>query len=332
LTTYTPADETELAELMRTLTRVRLRGGGTVATAGRDGADVSLEGLTGVVEHRPDDLVATARAGTPLRDVTQALAKHWQRFPLCVHDPDGRATIGGVFAAAADGLLGTRAWRARDILLGARAVLPGGDVVQVGARVVKSVAGFDVCKALVGSRGTLAAITEVTFRVEAIPAVTRTLVAAFEDPDAAHVALAAADRLALQPRGLTLLWQRNDPVARVALRLEGDRRAVEETAHDAAEAGFIGVSGDTDPFQVRTALFADAAPQQLSTGPCSRARPIASRPPNCRAFLADTPRARFIALPGGPQTRNGQSPLWEPVRRAFDPDGVLEPGRGPGAP
>ena len=142
-----------------------------------------------VVEHEPADLVATAEAGVTLAHFNAALAGAGQWLPL---DPPGASsvTLGGV---AAEGLGGAQALGygpPRSKVLGMRVVLADGRVIRVGGRVVKNVAGYDLCKLFVGSRGTLGLITELTFKLRPRPACERTLVARA----AAHEALLRAAR------------------------------------------------------------------------------------------------------------------------------------------
>jgi len=325
--------EDGVAEALGAAKAVRLSGGGTCARPAPEGAvSLSLAGLTGIVEHRPTDLVATVRAGTTLTDLAEALAPYGQRFPLEPPDPDGTGTLGGVFATGADGLLGTRGWRARDILLGARAVLPNSDRVRVGSSVVKSVSGFDVCKALVGSRGTLAAITEVTFRVEALPAAAASLVLDCETDEQAHAACAAADALALAPRGIVVVREAEGNPARVLVRLEGPSTAVEAATARLADAGFSRADADDDPFPSVLPPLLAIDPALLWSGPCSRVAPLGSCPAAGRSVVADVSRGRIVCAVATPMERPAESPLWIAVRQAFDPDGVLVAGRGAGAP
>jgi FAD/FMN-containing dehydrogenase len=131
---------------------------------------VSLERLRGVVvDYSPADLVLTVGAGTPWADVQRFLADHGQRIP--VEAPDG-ATAGGVVAAAVSGKRRLSCGTPRDWLVGLHAVTGAGAEVRAGGRVVKNVTGYDLCKLLCGSRGTLAVLTEVSFKVAPLPEVT----------------------------------------------------------------------------------------------------------------------------------------------------------------
>jgi FAD/FMN-containing dehydrogenase len=332
---FQPRNERELSETLRGCSaqgrRVRLSGGGLIA---KDPSEKSLGvwlfGITGVVEIRPDDLVATARAGVSVADLDGELRSQGRRFPLRPHDVGERATVGGVFAAGADGLRARLGMRARDMLLGARAVLPSGDVVFVGAKVVKSVAGYDVCKALVGSRGCLAALSELTFRVEAVPEAGATLVGAFADRAAAHAAVVAADSQAMQPSGLVASKQGD--AFRVDALFEGPRAAVVETSRRMLKLGFKHEPGDWERL-TSLAAVEPKPPLVRATLRASRAAPLDSVPEGAAAFVVDVLRGRCVAhVPARDEPPRPADPLLERVRLAFDPASILEPGRGLVAP
>ncbi len=143
---------------------------------------LDLSGLTGVTLYEPDELVLSARAGTPLKEIETLLASNRQ---LLAFEPGdlgplyGAAakagTIGGVVACNLAGPRRIKAGAARDHFLGAGFVNGRGELVKTGGRVVKNVTGYDLCKLLAGSHGTLAAMTEVTLKVLPAPERTRTL-------------------------------------------------------------------------------------------------------------------------------------------------------------
>jgi glycolate oxidase FAD binding subunit len=312
--------------------RIRISGGGLVArNPGEATLGIWMSGISGVVEIRANDLVATARAGTSLEELDAELRARGRRFPLRPHDAGGRASVGGAFAAAADGLVGRMGFRARDALLGARAVLATGQRIEVGAKVVKSVAGYDVCKALVGSRGCLAAVTELTFRIEPLPEASATLIARCANRTAAHAAVAAADALAFAPAAIVVSPRKEE--TRVDVLLEGPRAAVDASAAALARAGFTQEGGS---WAKLTAFAAVDAPRThyRAVGRASRATPIDSLPPGTDGYVIDVPRGRFYARIVGtaPPPPPPPDPLLERLRAAFDPDGLLEPGRGLFAP
>ncbi len=151
--------------------RVRIVGAGTWLDAGRpvdSSEQLSLATETGIVEYTPGDLTLTARAGTTLREIHDAVAPHGQWLAL---DPFGSddGTIGATIATASSGPLATRFGGPRDLTLGLEFISGRGTTVRGGGRVVKNVAGFDLTRLLTGSWGTLGVITEVSVRLHARP-------------------------------------------------------------------------------------------------------------------------------------------------------------------
>ncbi|MDT7603054.1 MAG: glycolate oxidase binding subunit, partial [Acidobacteriota bacterium] len=136
---------------------------------------VSTRRLTRIVEHSPADLVATVGAGLPLASLNAELAGAGQWLPLDPPD-DGRATVGGVVATGAAGAQAFAYGSPRAFVLGMSVVLSNGRVIKVGGRVVKNVAGYDLCKLFTGSYGTLGLITEITFKLRPRPEREATLV------------------------------------------------------------------------------------------------------------------------------------------------------------
>jgi len=159
---------------------------------------LSTRNLTGITHYSPEELVITARAGTPLADIEAALSERGQH--VIAEPPDLSAlfgtnapqTIGGI---AATNLSGPRrvAWGAmRDHILGMRVVTGWGEVIHSGGRVLKNVTGLDLCKLLAGSHGTLGVITEVTLKVLPAPETIGTVVLPGLDAVAGVAAISAA--------------------------------------------------------------------------------------------------------------------------------------------
>ncbi|HVA90349.1 MAG TPA: FAD-binding oxidoreductase, partial [Chloroflexota bacterium] len=144
--------------------------------------DVVLETsrLAGVVAYAPEDLTVSVRAGTTLEDLQAALAPHGQFLPFDVPH-SGRATLGGLLAANTPPLRRYRYGAARDLVIGLEVALPSGDLCKSGGRVVKNVAGYDLCKLWVGSLGTLGVIVSANFRVHPRCRVRAALIGVFPD-------------------------------------------------------------------------------------------------------------------------------------------------------
>ena len=133
-----------------------------------------------VVTHEPADLVATVEAGLTLADFNREVGRAGQWLPL---DPPGgaRATLGGVAATGLGGAQAHGYGTPRSYVLGMRVALADGRVIRAGGRVVKNVAGYDLCKLFVGSHGTLGLILELTFKLRPRPAREATFVATSAD-------------------------------------------------------------------------------------------------------------------------------------------------------
>jgi glycolate oxidase FAD binding subunit len=233
-------------------------GGGSKRDIGRPSQTdltLTLSGLSGVTLYEPDELVLSAKAGTPLAEIETLIASHGQELAFEPMDygaifgrPAGAATIGGVLATNLAGPRRIKAGAARDHFLGVSAVSGRGETFKSGGRVVKNVTGYDLCKVLAGSWGTLAAMTEVTVKTlpkaeteetllilgleatQAVGLMTAAMGSAGDASGAAHLPPAAAARLQL-----AALAQKGRAVT--ALRLEGfspsiahRRRILEQTA------------------------------------------------------------------------------------------------------
>lgn len=128
--------------------------------------------LSGITLYEPEELVLSARAGTPVAEIERVLAENGQEFtfepmdygPLLGGDP-GRGTIGGLLSANLAGPRRLKAGAARDHILGVHAVSGRGEAFKSGGRVVKNVTGYDLSKVMAGAWGTLAVLTDVTFKV-----------------------------------------------------------------------------------------------------------------------------------------------------------------------
>jgi FAD/FMN-containing dehydrogenase len=148
-------------------------GSGTWLCAGnpltRTEVIISTGRLNGVIEHGPADLVASAPAGITLKAFNETLNRGGQWLPLDPPD-DGRATLGGVVATGMGGAQLTGYGSPRTFVIGMKVVLADGKICKAGGRVVKNVAGYDLCKLFTGSYGTLGVICEVTVKLRPLPA------------------------------------------------------------------------------------------------------------------------------------------------------------------
>ena len=153
---------------------LELVGRGTKRAIGRAAqwdATLDLSALSGVTLYEPEELVLSAKAATPLAEIEALVAASNQQLAFEPMDygpllggAAGAGTIGGVIAANLSGPRRIKAGAARDHFLGFTAVSGRGETFKSGGRVVKNVTGYDLCKLMAGSWGTLAAMTEVTIK------------------------------------------------------------------------------------------------------------------------------------------------------------------------
>jgi glycolate oxidase FAD binding subunit len=181
---------------------IEIVGHGTKRALGRPAqvdATLDLAALTGVTLYEPEELVLSARAGTPLAEIealldgkAQQLAFEPMDYGPLLGGASGQATIGGALAANLSGPRRIKAGAARDHFLGFTAVSGRGETFKSGGRVVKNVTGYDLCKLLAGSWGTLAAMTDVTVKTLPRPETEATVLVLGLDAARAGAAMAAA--------------------------------------------------------------------------------------------------------------------------------------------
>ncbi len=216
------SSEAEILDFVRAAREKRepfeIVAGGTRRGAGKPMANpdgkplpvLDVSKLTGIVEYQPEELIVTARPGTPLVELKAALAEknqclgfdpvHWSLFGC-----GGNPTIGGAMSCDASGPGRLRHGAARDSLLAFRAVNGLGEAFRGGAKVVKNVTGFDLPKLVCGAFGTLVVLSEVSFRVFPRPSARATLIVRGLDPQKGFAALRAIWKSALEPSGLAYI-------------------------------------------------------------------------------------------------------------------------------
>jgi glycolate oxidase FAD binding subunit len=181
---------------------LELVGHGTKRAIGRAAQwdmTLDLSAFTGITLYEPAELVLSAKAATPLAEIEAVLAANGQElafepmdYGLVLGGHAGAGTIGGAIAANLSGPRRIKAGAARDHFLGVTAVSGRGETFKSGGRVVKNVTGYDLCKVLAGSWGTLAAMTEVTVKVLPRAETEATLLVTGLDDTRAVQAMAAA--------------------------------------------------------------------------------------------------------------------------------------------
>jgi glycolate oxidase FAD binding subunit len=206
---------------------------------------LDLSDLSGVTLYEPDELILSAKAGTPIAEIEKLLAANNQELAFEPIDygpvfgaPPGRGTIGGTLGANLSGPRRIKAGAARDHFLGFTAVSGRGETFKSGGRVVKNVTGYDLCKVLAGSWGTLAVMTDVTVKVLPRAETEQTvLLLGLDDATAARAMSAAMNSsndvsgAAHFPAPLAARLQAEAGRAITALRLEGVAPSVAHRRH-----------------------------------------------------------------------------------------------------
>jgi glycolate oxidase subunit GlcD len=137
---------------------------------------ISTERMNRIISHEPSDLVATVEAGCSLSTFNQQLSQKGQWLPI-----ESNGTIGSIVATGVPNPLSFGYGRVRSQVLGMRVALSDGRIIKAGGRVVKNVAGYDLCKLFTGSHGTLGLILETTFKLKPLPEKDSTVVVRADD-------------------------------------------------------------------------------------------------------------------------------------------------------
>lgn len=329
-------------------TPLAIRGGGSKPFYGHpvQGEPLDVTGHRGVLNYEPTELMLTARAGTPLAELEALLADNGQMLAFEPPRFGGAATLGGAVAAGLSGPRRPFAGALRDHVLGVRIVDGNGTVGRFGGEVIKNVAGYDVSRLSVGALGTLGVVLEVSIKVLPRPETERTVC------------------LDMPPEAL---YDRTDEAQRNGAPITGAAHDGEQAwirlagAASAVNAGATWIGGDApadDAFWPRLRDHELAFFQDDAAGPLWRlSLPPAARIPDLPGhrlidwggqllwLRSDAPAERIrreVTAVGGHATlfRGGAAdttvftPLepaltrfHERLKRAFDPHGVLNPGR-----
>lgn len=251
-----PKDPDQLAGVLRICDESRAAvipwGGGTAMHWGnppkRADVVVGLEHFNRLVEHDDANLTATVEAGMRVAALQELLDTRRQFLAVDPPDPQ-RSTIGGTVAANVNGPRRMAYGSVRDLVIGMKMVLASGEAIKGGGKVVKNVAGYDMCKLFVGSLGTLGIISQVTFKMTPVPETAGTLLARGTLAQGASL-IDALFASTLTPAALTVIGRHVGAAAglppaevSVAVRAEGFQETVARHLRDAqAMAGQSGMA------------------------------------------------------------------------------------------
>jgi len=321
-------------------TALRLRGGGSKDFYGGTprGELLDTRAYAGIVAHEPTELVVTARCGTPLSELESALAANGQMLAFEPPHFGPGATVGGCVAAGLSGPRRAAAGALRDYVLGAKLVDGRGRVLRFGGTVMKNVAGYDVSRLLAGALGTLGLIAEISLKLFPRPGAELTL--RLEMPE--ERALESLNRWAGQPLPISAsAWNDGDLGVRLsgadsALRAAAERIGGERVEGGEAERFWSGIREHTIGFfggdapLWRLAVRSSAAPIEL---PGERLIEWggALRWVRTRADAAGGHATLFRAADKSAGAFTPLDPvamrLHRNLKAAFDPAGILNPGR-----
>jgi len=323
-------------------TRLRIAGGGSKTWLGRPvaGETLDVSGHRGIVHYEPTELVLTARAGTPLAEIEAALAERGQCLAFEPPHHGEYATLGGTVACNLSGPARPYAGACRDFVLGVRILNGKGEVLRFGGEVMKNVAGYDVSRLMAGAQGTLGVLLEVSLKVLPRPETELTLALEMD----AETAVARFNAWAGKPLPLSAACHVGE---RAYVRLAGAEAAVR-----AARLRLGGEVIDDGAYfwrsvrELRHGYFSASGSLWRLSLP-----PTAAVDPSLHKFIdwggaqrwvrSDTPQWEAAAAAGGHATRYrgddrqqvfqpltpGMMALHRRLKAAFDPKGILNPGR-----
>lgn len=290
-----------------------------------DGYDLSS--LASIVSHTPEDMTACVEAGATLDALQSRLREGGQWLPI---DPPGpeKLTVGALLAANLSGPRRLGHGTIREHLIGIKVALADGQVIKAGGNVVKNVAGYDLCKLFVGSRGALGCIVEATFKLLPLPRKELFLQANCATLDEAESILEKSLTSELTPIVLDIVGGRNrsgktDAAPRLAVIL-GMAGSVAEVDWQEEQARELGFTRPTD-LSREAAFWSDPESESTQTASVLPSRLI--------EILNELAPAEFVARAGNgvihyrgaPPLPSARLPLdlLKRMKDAFDPNGNL---------
>jgi glycolate oxidase FAD binding subunit len=265
--TISPTTPIDVAEAVRAAhdasDPIHLIGGGTALRYGiaptRSGRTLELTGLSKVVDYTPRDMTILVETGVRTADLAATLANEGQQLPVDVPRAS-EATIGGVVATNWSGPRRCGYGTVRDYVIGIHAVDGRGVSFRGGGRVVKNVAGYDFCKLLTGSLGTLAVITQLALKLKPIPECSATIVAPCAN-------LATAERLLGRLAEIPATPAAVDLLIGAGWGFEGESRHLISVRLEGTESEIAWLAEQT---QIQLSQGGDSSVRQLSSDEAAR--------------------------------------------------------------
>ncbi len=331
-------------------TPLSISAGNSKSFLGTSSADTALNisGHRGVVSYHAEELVLTARAGTPLAELETLLAEKHQMLAFEPPHFGPGATLGGTIACGLSGPRAPYCGTARDFVLGTRILNGRGEYLRFGGEVMKNVAGYDVSRLMAGAFGTLGVLLEISLKVLPMPEQELTLAR----EASASEAIELMNSWAGQPIPLSATCHQDD---RLTLRLSGPVAATSEAKRRLAGDQMEEISNDFWPKLREHTLAYFNTPKNLwrislpsGTPPLALTGAWLTEWGGAQRWLrSDEDGARIcqiVAKAGGhaqlfragsaATEAVGPPPLSEPMlaihrrlKQAFDPAGILNPGR-----
>jgi FAD/FMN-containing dehydrogenase len=298
---------------------------GTAYSRGEQITGFQLNALNRIVEHTPEDMTVSAEAGITMAEFQSCLVKRGQWLPI---DPphSERMTIGGLLAMNASGPRRFGYGTIRDHLIGIKVALADGRIIKAGGKVVKNVAGYDLCKLFVGSFGSLGIIVEGTFKLRPVPEKEQFVEARFETLEQVGSVLHAICASELTPivvdlHNLSRCAKQPSPQLTLVLGFAGTR---DEVAWQIDEAGQFGLK-EPSSLDHQTVFWDEPLSKQSHR--------LSILPSKLATALNDLGAVRFVARAGngviyyrdGPTPPKPELPieLMKRVKDTYDPKHIL---------
>jgi FAD/FMN-containing dehydrogenase len=289
-----------------------------LTSAGERVTEMDLSALSRLLEYTPEDMTATVETGLTLAALQSQLAERGQWLPIDPPNPE-RTTIAAVLAHDVNGPRRFGFGTIREHLLGLKVVLTDGRVIRNGGKVVKNVAGYDLCKLFVGDRGTLGVVVEATFKVLPRPEQEKFLAARCESLSKASALIDALLESEITPVSFDL---HNGPAPALCSVVIGLAGVKEDVDWQTTQAVALGVTEAAD-LHYEQQFWTTALPQP------ARLSVLPSRLVECIGQLSP---ASFVARAGNgivyyrgalPPKVEQPPELMRRVKEAFDPKHIL---------